>query len=114
MIRQRFINPDFLQMSDNAKLGFPEAAHKLGVSIGVLRRAIRNGKISPPPQVSATAALPAEWLQQAEKTINESPSALSRASKPKVPAFARYKGTSAWRKYAKRVREYAHFQAAAK
>ncbi len=100
-------------MSETAKLGFPEAAHKLGVSIGVLRRAIRDGKISAPPQVNATAALPAEWLEQAEKTAQESPSVLSRASKQKVPAFARYKGTSAWRKYAKRVREFAHFQAAA-
>jgi hypothetical protein len=100
-------------MSDTAKIGFPEAAHKLGVSIRVLRRAIRDGKISAPPQVNATAALPAEWLEQAEKTAKESPSVLSRASKQKVPAFARYKGTSAWRKYAKRVREFAHFQATA-
>ena len=35
-------------------------------------------------------------------------------SRQKVPAFARYEGTSAWRKYRRRVREYARFQAAAK
>ena len=32
----------------------------------------------------------------------------------KVPAFARYEGTSAWRKYPRRAREYARFRAAAK
>lgn len=35
------------------------------------------------------------------------------APRQKVPPFARYKGTSAWRKYRKRVREYARFRAAA-
>jgi hypothetical protein len=42
-----------------------------------------------------------------------SPNALSRATAQKVPPFARYKGTSAWRKYSRRVREHARFQAAA-
>jgi hypothetical protein len=32
----------------------------------------------------------------------------------KVPPFARYKGTSAWRKYRRRAREYARFRAAEK
>jgi len=36
------------------------------------------------------------------------------APRQKVPAFARYKGTSAWRKDRRRVREYARFRAAAK
>lgn len=36
------------------------------------------------------------------------------ARRPKVPAFARYVGTSAWRKDRRRVREYARFLAAAK
>lgn len=31
--------------------------------------------------------------------------------RPKVPPFARYKGTSAWRKDRRRVREYARFRA---
>ncbi len=35
------------------------------------------------------------------------------ASRPKVPPFARYEGTSAWRKNRRRVREYARFRAAA-
>ena len=34
------------------------------------------------------------------------------APRQKVPPFARFKGTSAWRKYRKRAREYAVFQAA--
>lgn len=38
----------------------------------------------------------------------------SGASRPKVPPFARYKGTSAWRKDRKRVRAYALFLAKAK
>ena len=36
------------------------------------------------------------------------------ASRQKVPPFARYKGTSAWRKDRRRVRAYALFLAAAK
>ncbi len=34
------------------------------------------------------------------------------APRQKVPPFARYKGTSAWRKYRNRAREYARFRAA--
>ncbi len=37
----------------------------------------------------------------------------STAPRQKVPAFARYEGTSAWRKDRKRVRAYAQFKAAA-
>ena len=36
------------------------------------------------------------------------------ASRQKVPPFARYEGTSAWRKDRRRVREYARFRAAAR
>ena len=36
------------------------------------------------------------------------------ALRQKVPPFARYEGTSAWRKNRRRVREYARFRAAAK
>ena len=35
------------------------------------------------------------------------------APRPKVPPFARYVGTSAWRKNRRRVRVYAAFRAAA-
>lgn len=35
------------------------------------------------------------------------------ARRQKVPPFARYEGTSAWRKNRRRVREYARFRAAA-
>ena len=34
--------------------------------------------------------------------------------RPKVAPFARYRGTSAWRKYRNRVKAYSQFQAAAK
>ncbi len=49
-----------------------------------------------------------------------SPSSLPEAApslrkvRQKVPPFARYKGTSAWRKDRRRAREYARFLAAAK
>jgi hypothetical protein len=36
------------------------------------------------------------------------------ASRPKVPPFARYRGTSVWRKDRKRARAYALYLAAAK
>jgi|GEM_PF-1201628 len=99
-------------MSDTATLGFPEAARRLGVPLRVLRRAIRAGRVPAPPHVGATAALPAAWFESVQAAVEASPKALGRSFVQKVPAFARYKGTSAWRKYANRVREYAHFRAA--
>jgi hypothetical protein len=100
-------------MNDTSKLGLPEAARHLGVSVRILRRAIRTGKIPAPPHLAATAPLPAEWLNSAQAAVEASPKALSWTSRQKVPAFARYTGTSAWRKYSSRVREYARFRATA-
>ena len=44
------------------------------------------------------------------------PKAVNRygVPRPKVPPFARYKGTSAWRKDHRRAREYARYRAVAK
>jgi hypothetical protein len=100
-------------MNDTATIGFPDAARSLGVSLRVLRHAIRTGKIPAPPQVTATAALSPEWLSSAQAAVEASPKALSRNFTQKVPAFARYKGTSAWHKYRNRVRAYANFRATA-
>ena len=99
-------------MSDTAStLGFPEAARRLGVKLRVLRRAIRTGSIPAPAGLTATSSLPADWLASTKATIEANPKALSHAVQQKVRPFARYKGTSAWRKYSARVREYAHFRA---
>ncbi len=95
-------------------IGFPEAARRLGVPLRILRRAIRTGRIAAPAHLKATAALPAEWLASTQAAVEASPKALSRSTPQKVPGFARYEGTSAWRKYRTRVREYAHFHAKAK
>ena len=48
-----------------------------------------------------------------DTTTPSVPEAARRAVAPrqKVPPFARYKGTSAWRKDRRRVREYARYQA---
>jgi hypothetical protein len=100
-------------MNESSKLSFPEAARRFGVSISVLRRAIRAGRLPAPPHLTATASLPAEWFASAQAAVAASPKALSRSSTQKVPAFARYKGTSVWRKYPNRVREYARFCATA-
>jgi hypothetical protein len=93
-------------------LSLPQAAHRLGVPLRVLRQAMRAGTIPAPAHVTATTALPAGWLKDAEAAIEASPHALRGTRRQKVPAFARYEGTSAWRKYTVRVREYAHFRAA--
>jgi hypothetical protein len=42
------------------------------------------------------------------------PTKPARPHRQKVPPFARYEGTSAWRKDRRRVREYARFKAAQK
>ncbi len=47
-------------------------------------------------------------------TASPAPAAAKRShgpSRKKVPAFARYEGTSAWKKYRRRVRAYAAFKA---
>ena len=98
-------------MSDTASLGLPEAARRLGVPIRVLRRAIRAGRIPAPPHLNATVSLSLEWLSSAQAAAAASPNALSRSARQKVPAFARYEGTSAWHKHRIRVRAYARFRA---
>ncbi len=99
-------------MSDSPTIGLPEAARRLGVPLRVLRRAIRSGRIAAPSHLTATSNLPADWLESARAQVKAHPGALKRSSRQKVAPFARYVGTSAWRKYANRVREYNHFRAA--
>jgi hypothetical protein len=100
--------------SNDTALGFPDAARRLGVPLRILRNAIRAGKLPAPPQVGATASLPAEWLDHVHAAIEASPGALRRRPAQKAAPFARYEGTSAWRKYRNRVREYTSFRAKAK
>jgi hypothetical protein len=100
-------------MNDTSKFGFPEAASRLGVPISVLRRAIRAGRIPAPPDSSAVAHLSDEWVARVETAVQDTPDALSRRLKQRVPPFARYEGTSAWRKYASRVRDFAAFRVTA-
>ena len=100
-------------MSTSDTISLPEAARHLGVSVRALRHAMRAGKLPSPPHLTATASLSSEWLANAQAAIEASPKLLSSAAPQKVPPFARYDGTSAWRKYSIRVREYAHFRAAA-
>jgi hypothetical protein len=97
-------------MTDDT-ISLPDAAHRLGVPLRVLRHAMRAGTIPAPAHLTATSALPAGWLREAEAAIEAAPHALRRTTKQKVPSFARYEGTSAWRKYTVRVREYRHFLA---
>ncbi len=98
-------------MTDTTTLGLPAAAQHFGVSLRVLRSAIRAGRIPAPANLTATTALSAEWLSSAEAAVAASPNALNRTFHQRVPAFARYKGTSAWTKYRVRVRAYAIFRA---
>jgi hypothetical protein len=102
-------------MNDTSNFGFPEAARQLGVSLRVLHHAIRAGKIPAPAQNSATANLSAAWLANAQKAAAAEPSALRRGFKPqKVAPFAHYEGTSCWRKYKSRVRDFYSYHASAK
>jgi hypothetical protein len=101
-------------VTETSKLGFPEAAKRLGVSIRILRQAIHDGKIpAPGAEVTAVSPLTREWLTGVQKTAKVSPEVFKHATRQKTPAFARYEGTSAWRKYRSRVREFYRAQAAA-
>jgi len=99
--------------TDTTTIGFPEAARRLGVPLRVLRDAIHAGRVPAPPSVGATAALPIDWVERVADAVVASPKVLHRVFAQKVPPFARYEGTSAWRKYANRVREYNHYRASA-
>ena len=99
-------------MSDTSPMGLPEAAHHLGVTIRVLRRAIRAGAIpGASGKLTATSVLSPEWLDGAKAASDANPHSLSRGGKQKVPPFARYEGTSAWRKYSNRVKAFNAFRA---
>ena len=96
-------------MSDTTTIGLPEAARSLGINLRALRQAIRAGRIPGPTRVTATAGFTVDWLNGAEKAMQAEPFRGTKA--PRVPAFARYEGTSAWRKYKDRVRAFAAFKA---
>jgi len=93
-------------------IGFPEAARRLGVPLRVLRAAIRRGAIPAPAHNTATATLNADWLAAATAAA-AAPGVLGRPRAQTVAPFARYEGTSAWRKYRVRVREFYAFHAKA-
>jgi hypothetical protein len=100
-----------LLVNETSPIGFAEAAGRLGVTINVLRRAIRAGRVPAPAHQAATATLSAEWFASVQAAVAAAPEAISRSVAQKIPPFARYEGTSAWRKYPNRVREYARFRA---
>jgi hypothetical protein len=100
-------------MTDTTHIGFPEAARRLGVPLRVLRQAIRTGRVPAPAERTATATLTADWLASVQAAAGASPAVFSRAFAQKVPAFARYAGTSAWTGDRKRVHSYRWFRAAA-
>jgi hypothetical protein len=72
---------------------------------------MRTKKIPAPAKLTATTTLTAEWFSSVQATVEAQPKALGRNAPQKVPAFARYIGTSAWKKHTNRAREYAAFLA---
>ncbi len=86
-------------------LSLPAAASHLGVPVRVLRRAIRNGTVPTPAHLNALSQLSQEWFASVQLAVAANPKAL-KVFPQKVPAFARYEGTSCFRKYSNRVREY--------
>ena len=86
-------------------LSLPDAASHLGVPVRVLRRAIRLGTIPAPANLNALSLLSKEWLDSVHSAVAANPKAL-KVFPQKVPAFARYVGTSCFRKYPNRVREF--------
>jgi hypothetical protein len=98
--------------SAGADLGLPDAARHFGVSVRVLRHAMRAGALPCPVPLTATTALPRTWLAEAEAAVKQKPGLFKRGHAAKVPPFARYKGTSAWQKFRTRARAYAEYRAA--
>ena len=100
-------------MTDAAPNTLHDAARHLGISARALRQAIRGGRVPAPPHAAATTKLPPDWLASAKTALESTPRHLTGV-RQKVAPFARYEGTSAWRKYRVRVRAYAQFRADAK
>lgn len=98
-------------MTEASSLGLPAAAKQLGVSLRVLRHAMRAGKIPAPANLTATSALPADWLETAKAAAEKDPTALNRSFLQTVPPYARYKGTSVWHQYHNKVRAYRWYAA---
>ena len=86
-------------------LSLIDAAHHLGVPVRVLRRAMRLGTIPAPANLNALSQLSQEWLASAQLAAVANPKAF-KVFPQKVPAFARYVGTSAFRDKPNRVREF--------
>jgi hypothetical protein len=97
-----------------APIGLPEAARHFDVSIRLLRDAIRAGRLPALPQLNATVSIQASWLAEADAAVAASPKIFSRAAAQKVPAFARFEGTSFFHKFRRRARAYAAHRAAAR
>ncbi len=95
-------------MSD---LNLPAAARRLGVSVRILRKAIRLGNIQAPANINALTPLSHDWLTQTKATIAASPKALN-VTPQKVAPFARFEGTSAYQPYPRKVRAYVAFKRA--
>ena len=86
-------------------LSLIDAATHLGVPVRVLRRAIRMGHLPAPAGLNALTLLSQEWLASAQMAAVANPKAF-KVFPQKVPAYARYEGTSCFRKYRNRVREF--------
>jgi hypothetical protein len=86
-------------------LSLPAAASHLGVPVRVLRRAIRMGTVPAPAKLNALSLLSQEWFASVQLAVVANPKAF-KVFPQKVPAFARYEGTSCFRKYRNRVREF--------
>jgi hypothetical protein len=94
-------------------LNLHDAALRLGVPVRTLRHAIRAGKLPAPPSLSASAAVPADWLANIRSTLEASHDPVRNLRRPKVPAFARFEGTSFFTKFRVRARAYRRFRAGA-
>ena len=76
-----------------------EAAARLSVPLWVLRRSIFEGRVPAPPQNGALARVTAEWVQSVAAAAAADPAkVLSRTRRQAVKPFARYEGTSVWKR----------------
>ncbi len=100
-------------MSDT-QFNLQSAAQRLGVPVRSLRTAIRAGKLPAPPSLAATAAVPADWFAGVRSTLETSHDAVRNLRPRKVPAFARFEGTSFYTKFRVRARAYRAFKAASR
>lgn len=85
---------------DGTAITLQQAAQQLGVSLRTLQRAVFEGRVPAPPQQGALTWVSPAWVGEVGQHVEKADENIfGRVHRQKVKPFARYEGTSAWKKH---------------